>query len=88
MDINMIISIIREECAGAWWCLFHTAGANYKFLPTGHLLSPDEYAAVRAAFPTEAADTPEAPAPAPKAPLTPEERKKNMVRAKADAADD
>lgn len=90
MDVYAIIEIIRKEYNGAWWALFHTAGKNVKFLPTGSLLTPPQYDLVKKAFTAAPKDTPKpVPAEEPKAttrPLSAEEIKKNKVRGDADAA--
>lgn len=64
-----IIQMIREEHGGMWEGLFHTSTDGLKFLPTGEIVTHFVYSEVRRAF---TAGTP----------LTPEDRRKNDLRAR------
>lgn len=77
MTVEDVVQIIRDGHGGAWWALFHGTEQGHKFLPTGHVLTPAAYEAVRAKF----APAPEGAEPGPSA----AERKRNDLRAKAEA---
>ncbi|KZY44794.1 hypothetical protein A3731_10335 [Roseovarius sp. HI0049] len=77
MTVDDIIQAIRDRHGGAFWGVFHVvAGGGYKFLPTGHILTPAAYAAVRAEF----APAAEVHEPGP----TAAQRKVNALRYKAE----
>lgn len=101
LSVERIIATVRNwprVVAGDYGLVFqhHTAlsetpngpplyrGEGYTFLPTGETLTVSEYEAICEALeaPVEVPDA----APAPAAPLTTEDRRRNGLRAKSDAA--
>ncbi|WP_020043260.1 hypothetical protein [Salipiger mucosus] len=80
MTIDQIESIIRRDHGGAWWALFHQTTHGHRFLPTGDVLTARAYDEIRRRFGAQMAETGAEE-------LTPEDRKRNRVRAKAHAAD-
>jgi hypothetical protein len=69
MTVAEIVSVILKDHDGEWEGLFNTSPNGLKFLPTGEIVTPFTYSEVRRAFMVEP-------------PLTPEERRKNDLRAR------
>lgn len=76
MTIDEIEGNIRQDHGGAWWGLFHKVENGHQFLPTGYVLSPASYDEIKRRFGVSVGLPP----------LTPEERKRNAIRAKADVS--
>ena len=76
MTVDDIVKTISRDHRGAWWALFHVVEGGRRFLPTGHVLTPAAYAAVRAEF----APAAEVHEPGP----TAAQRKVNALRYKAE----
>lgn len=68
MTVDDIIQTIRDDHGGAFWGVFHVAEGGFKFLPTGHILTPAAHRAVVRHFTGEE--------PAPCQPMTPAEKAK------------
>ena len=77
MTIDQIESIIHRDHGGAWWALFHQTAHGHRFLPSGDVLTPRAYDEIRRRFGAQVGE------------LTAEDRqrKRNAVRALADASD-
>lgn len=75
MTVEVIIAAIKADHGGAWWALFHPTNDGHRFLPTGHTLTPAQYTAVVRAF--------AAPQIEKVGDLSPEDRKRNNLQAKA-----
>lgn len=79
MNIDQIELIIRRDWGGAWYMLFKEVEGGHLFYPSGHVLTPTAYDEIRRRFGANARETSQV--------LSREERKKNLVRAKAHEAD-
>ncbi|MDD9706955.1 hypothetical protein PVW53_06635 [Seohaeicola sp. SP36] len=79
MTFWQIVESIERDHHGAWCGLFHRTEHGHRFLPTGDVLTPRAYDEIRRRFGAKVATGAEE--------LTPEERKRNQLRAKAHAAE-
>ncbi|WP_162685590.1 hypothetical protein [Roseovarius amoyensis] len=72
-NVDDVIEEIQTHHSGAFWGVFHAVENGYKYLPSGHVLTPAAYLAVVRHF------TGEEPAPG----ATLSDRRRNDLRAKA-----
>jgi hypothetical protein len=75
MNVESIIETIETKHGGAYWALFHSTEDGHRFLPSGDVLTPAQYAWVVRTFASPKIEK--------VGDLSPEERKINERRAKA-----